>query len=488
VATTRLEERLLASLGKLQAAPIRFEAVSDVPKGGVWCALPALLALGLLRHSQESFCLPAGYYPLETIFLSVAFLALARVPGVWVPGEPLERPVERQVFADFSDSSPVTRPLVPLLEAIHDRVVLEGARGCTAGCRFCQAGMWYRPVRERPVDAIVEAADEALRQTGCDEVSLMSLSSCDYSDIEEAVRRVGEILDELDLRGKFVSFNDNNGAAVTTYTIKSVINSTTLELTAAADTGFTDRPFVIFENDSGFNFTAENFDVQRTQHIAVQADRTATVNAQLKVGQTTTTVEVEATPLMNAVDTTNGYVMDTAQIDAAPLPTGSFTGLATQSTGVSAELSGGTGANSGLGNAPIWANGQRDTSNSFSVNGLDNNNLFNGKSTSTVGESRFLTSTGAGTAGRSSSDGSHDCPRPSGRSSCWPSNSMRNRRSVSGRRWVSRWKMPIFRINFPARTWSGVSIPCLRNCKDAKPYLCKMSSSHPQCRRKHVTA
>jgi hypothetical protein len=82
VATTRVEERLLASLGKLQAAPIRFEAVSDVPKGGVLCALPALLALGLLRHSQESFSLPAGYYPLETIFLAVAFLALARVPSL----------------------------------------------------------------------------------------------------------------------------------------------------------------------------------------------------------------------------------------------------------------------------------------------------------------------------------------------------------------------------------------------------------------------
>lgn len=82
VATTRVEERLLASLGKLQAVPIRFEAVSDVPKGGVLCALPALLALGLLRHSQASFALPAGYYPLETIFLSVALLALARVPSL----------------------------------------------------------------------------------------------------------------------------------------------------------------------------------------------------------------------------------------------------------------------------------------------------------------------------------------------------------------------------------------------------------------------
>ena len=93
VATTRLDERLLASLGKLQAAPIRFELVTDVPKGGVLCALPALLVFGLLRHSQRHFSLPAGFYPLETIFLVIAFLALARVksleklryepPGEW---------------------------------------------------------------------------------------------------------------------------------------------------------------------------------------------------------------------------------------------------------------------------------------------------------------------------------------------------------------------------------------------------------------------
>ena len=83
----------MASLGELQAAPIQFEGVQDVPKGGVLCALPALLVLGLLRHSQEHFRLPAGYYPLETIFLCIAFLALGRVaslealryepPGEW---------------------------------------------------------------------------------------------------------------------------------------------------------------------------------------------------------------------------------------------------------------------------------------------------------------------------------------------------------------------------------------------------------------------
>jgi hypothetical protein len=141
-------------------------------------------------------------------------------------------------------------------------------------------------------------------------------------------------------------------------------------------------------------YSADGFNVQKTQHIAVQANRTATVNVSLKLGETTTTIEVEAAPLMNAVDTTNGYVMDKQQIDATPMPTGSFTSLAIQSAGVSAELSGGTGANSGLGNAPIWANGQRDTSNSFSLNGVDVSNLFNGKSTSQVPSARVINSTG----------------------------------------------------------------------------------------------
>jgi hypothetical protein len=145
-------------------------------------------------------------------------------------------------------------------------------------------------------------------------------------------------------------------------------------------------------------YTAEGFEVQSTPHIAVQADRTATINASLKAGSKAQTIEVDATPLMNAVDTTNGYVLDKGQIESTPLPTGSFTGLAIQSTGVSAELPGGTGALSGLGNQPIWANGQRDTSNSFSLNGVDASNLFNGKSTSQVGSARVINSTGASTS------------------------------------------------------------------------------------------
>lgn len=82
VATTRVGERLLATVGGLSSAPIRFEPAADLPGGGVLCALPAMLALGLLRHSAKHFALPPGYYPLETVFLVLGFWALARVPSL----------------------------------------------------------------------------------------------------------------------------------------------------------------------------------------------------------------------------------------------------------------------------------------------------------------------------------------------------------------------------------------------------------------------
>jgi hypothetical protein len=147
-------------------------------------------------------------------------------------------------------------------------------------------------------------------------------------------------------------------------------------------------------------FTHDGFQGEKIPSITVQADRTATVNVALKVGQVGTVITVEATPLMNAVDTTNGYILEKDQIDAIPLPTGSFTGLAILSPGVNAELPNGSGANAGLGNQPIWANGQRDTSNTFLLNGVDASNLFNGKSTSQVASARIVNNTGV--AGASS--------------------------------------------------------------------------------------
>jgi radical SAM family uncharacterized protein len=88
--------------------------------------------------------------------------------------------------------SPLTRMIVPYIDTVHNRFPVEIMRGCTRGCRFCHAGMVTRPVRERSVDQILQAIEEGLANTGFEEVALLSLSSSDYDDILELVRRVGE--------------------------------------------------------------------------------------------------------------------------------------------------------------------------------------------------------------------------------------------------------------------------------------------------------
>jgi hypothetical protein len=141
-------------------------------------------------------------------------------------------------------------------------------------------------------------------------------------------------------------------------------------------------------------FSMTGFNSQVYSPIQVQAQRTSTVNGVLNAGSVSTTITVTATPLLNKVDVTNGYVMGTATIEATPLGTGSFTQLAVLSPGVSADLLSGSGTNAGLGNLNINANGQRDTSNSISFNGINANNIFNGKTSSFVAENRFDLNTG----------------------------------------------------------------------------------------------
>jgi hypothetical protein len=153
-------------------------------------------------------------------------------------------------------------------------------------------------------------------------------------------------------------------------------------------------------------FTQSGFETERVPAVPVQENRTGTINAKLKVGSATTTIVVNETPLLNQTDATNGYVLDSEQIQETPLATGSFTHLALLAPGVSGELLGGIGTNAGLGNAPIWANGQRDTSNGFNVDGVDVTNLFNGKSSSEDQSQRYAFNIGQGSsvAGQSQTD------------------------------------------------------------------------------------
>ena len=95
--------------------------------------------------------------------------------------------VRKQIVMDVTDAPYPQKPVVPFIKATQDRVVLEIQRGCIRGCRFCQAGMLYRPTRERNVDRLKEYAHAMLKNTGHEEISLSSLSSSDYSELKELV-------------------------------------------------------------------------------------------------------------------------------------------------------------------------------------------------------------------------------------------------------------------------------------------------------------
>lgn len=152
----------------------------------------------------------------------------------------------------------------------------------------------------------------------------------------------------------------------------------------------------------------EGFDTTELPGITIREASATTVPVTLKVGHVSTSVTVAANPLLNETDTTNGYTLDKDQIALTPLATGSFTQLAVLSPGVNAELLSGLDSNAGLGNQPIWANGQRDTSNTFQVNGVDASNIFNGKSSSGDTSQRYNFNIGGGSTSGTSAYGAAD--------------------------------------------------------------------------------
>jgi Carboxypeptidase regulatory-like domain/TonB dependent receptor len=187
---------------------------------------------------------------------------------------------------------------------------------------------------------------------------------------------------------------DASGGVVANVQVKAQDVSTGLEVSATTNSAgsysVADLPIGTYS----VTFTLQGFKTQTDSQVIVQSGRTTTLDARLQPGTVTTTVTVTATPLMNQTDATTGYVVDQLTIQNTPLGTGSFTQLAILSPGVHADFLGGAGANAGLGNQEIFDEGNRSTSNSFSLNDVSTNNLFNGNSSSQVGENRFVLNTG----------------------------------------------------------------------------------------------
>lgn len=139
---------------------------------------------------RDAFLLKAAQIPGIYVpkFYDVEYMDNGQVKAVKPNRAGIPDRVQKRVVKDLDRVYFPDKIIVPFMDIVHDRIMLEIFRGCTKGCRFCQAGMIYRPVRERSLETLLDLADKLIKNTGYEEMSLSSLSTGDYSRLEDLVR------------------------------------------------------------------------------------------------------------------------------------------------------------------------------------------------------------------------------------------------------------------------------------------------------------
>ncbi|WP_330672123.1 TIGR03960 family B12-binding radical SAM protein [Aminicella lysinilytica] len=169
-----------------QALPELLETVADAKKSG-----KSKTELFKIISDRDGIYIPSFY---DVYYNEDGTIQQYKKNWDGAPDRIRKSIIEDIEYAEFPMST-----IVPLIDTVHDRAVVETFRGCTRGCRFCQAGMIYRPVRERKSDSILKIAEEQLKNSGHDELSILSLSTSDYSDFEDLTLKLTKFCKDKDV-------------------------------------------------------------------------------------------------------------------------------------------------------------------------------------------------------------------------------------------------------------------------------------------------